>query len=127
MILISSQTDNLVGIAQGFVKSISCAQTLFTLQIDKNLQNVPANSFMTKNHLFRIDKINFRSAITLNYTNLSRLMLPDKRSQELCAFIVDKKQPEFASALCAKDIMKTRSLFKKLNQSQKAAVIKVII
>ena len=123
MILLSSQTDNQVGISQGFIKSINKARTLFTLLIDKNLSNF--NFVYTKDHLFRIDKINFRSAISLNYTNLARLMNSDRISERLRSFIVDKALPDYDKVLPKQSILKTKDLFKKLNKSQQSAILKV--
>ena len=123
MILLTSQTDNQVGIAQGFVKSINKSKTAFTLLIDKNLNAF--SCIYTPEHLFRVDKINFRSAISLNYTNLARLMSAEKRSVNLRAYIVDKTVPAFDTMLPKQQIMQTKDLFKKLNKSQQAAILKV--
>lgn len=87
--------------------------------MDKNLAQTP--SFL--NHLFRIDKINFRSAIQLNYTNLARLMSPAQT--KLRSFVVDKRQPTFEERLNKQYIVENKQLLKKLNQSQQAAIIKV--
>lgn len=125
MILLSSQTDNLMGISQGFVQSIKNNQTVFSLLIDKNLA---ANSFkINSEHLFRIDKINFRSSNCLNYTNLSRLFIPSEMSTRLRSWIIEKNPPTFQVALPKQDILRTKELFKKLNQSQKAAILKAIM
>ena len=123
MILLTSQTDKQIGIAQGFVKSIRNNNTLFTLLIDKNFNSSGVK--ISKEHLFRIDKINFRSAISLNYNNLARLMTSEDKCKQLRAFIIDKAIPSFETVLPKQYILKTRSLFKKLNPSQQAAIIKV--
>jgi hypothetical protein len=123
MILLSSQTDNQVGIAQGFIKSIKTNNTLFSLLIDKNLTNL--NS-INEQHRFRIDKINYRSSICLNYTNLSRLMLSNERSKRLRSYIIDKSLPIFGSVLSKQNILKTKNLFAKLNKSQKTSILKVL-
>ena len=120
MVLLSSQTDNLVGIAQGFIRSIGDNNTKFTLLIDKNLAS--SHFKINKEHLFRIEKINYRSATCLNYSNLGRLM--DIKHARLRSFIVDKSIPLFDSVLPKQNILKTKSLFKNLNQSQQAAIIK---
>ena len=121
MILLSSQTDNLIGISQGFIRSIYNSNTRFTLLIDKNL----ANQRISKGHLFRIDKINYRSMISLNYTNLSRLMINNERCAKLRKFIIDKQTPCFEQKFSKQAILKTKPLFSKLNTSQKAAILKV--
>jgi len=121
MILLTSQTDNLVGIAQGFIRAISGNNTVFSLLVDKNL----ALSKISKDHLFRIEKINFRSAIQLNYTNLGKLM--DVKHAALRSFIIDRVAPEFDSSLSKQNILKTKSLFKNLNQSQQAAILKAMM
>ena len=76
------------GIAQGFIKSIRNNNTLFTLLVDKNFNSSSVK--ISKEHLFRIDKINFRSAISLNYNNLARLMNSEDKCQQLRALIIDK-------------------------------------
>jgi len=125
MILLSSQTDNLIGISQGFIQTIKNNNTMFSLLLDKNLA---ANSFkVNSEHLFRIDKINFRSSTCLNYTNLSRLFIPSEMSAKLRSWIIDKKTPTFQATLPKQDILRTKELFKKLNQSQKAAILKAIM
>lgn len=123
MILLTSQTDNLVGIAQGFIRSIQNNNTQFSLLVDKNLLNLK----LSKDHLFRIDKINFRSSVCLNYTNLSRLFFQNEICQRLRAYIIDKQAPTFQKVLSKQDILKTKDLFKKLNKSQKAAILKAIM
>jgi hypothetical protein len=123
MILLTSQTDKQIGIAQGFIKSIRNNNTLFALLIDKNFNSSSVK--ISKEHLFRIDKINFRSAISLNYNNLARLMTSEDKCKRLRAFIIDKSIPTFEAVLPKQYILKTRSLFKKLNPSQQAAIIKV--
>ena len=123
MILLTSQTDKQIGIAQGFIKSIRNNNTLFALLIDKNFNSSSVK--ISKEHLFRIDKINFRSAISLNYNNLARLMTSEDKCKRLRAFIIDKAIPTFEAVLPKQYILKTRSLFKKLNPSQQAAIIKV--
>ena len=125
MILLSSLTDNQVGISQGFIKSINNSKTVFSLLIDKNLSSF--NSKYHNDHLFRIDKINFRSSLTLNYTNLARLMNNDKKSERLRSFIINKAMPEFETVLPKQAILKTKNLFKKLNQSQHKAILKVLL
>lgn len=120
MILLSSQTDNLTGLTQGFIRHISPDQTRFQLLVDKNL----AQSSCYSKHLFRIDKINFRSAIQLNYTNLARLMSPAQT--KLRSFVVDKRQPTFEERLNKQYVVDNKQLLKKLNQSQQAAIIKVV-
>lgn len=121
MVLVSSQTDNMIGISQGFIKSIYADNTSFTINLDKNL-----SMFKTSNdHLFRIDKINYRSAIQLNYTNLGRLM--EEKHSRIREYIIDKKTPEFEKVLPKQNILKTKSFFKTLNQSQQAAILKVTI
>jgi hypothetical protein len=123
MILLTSQTDNQVGISQGFIKSINNSKTVFSLLVDKNFNSNSAKHM--KNHLFRIDKINFRSSLSLNYTNLARLMNANLKSQQLRSFIIDKKMPEYETVLPKQSILQTKSLFKKLNQSQHKAILKV--
>jgi hypothetical protein len=123
MILLTSQTDKQIGIAQGFIKSIRNNNTLFALLIDKNFNSSSVK--ISKEHLFRIDKINFRSAISLNYNNLARLMTSEDKCKRLRAFIIDKAITTFEAVLPKQYILKTRSLFKKLNPSQQAAIIKV--
>ena len=125
MILLTSQTENQVGISQGFIKSINNSKTVFSLLVDKNFNSHSAVGF--KSHLFRIDKINFRSSLSLNYTNLARLMNANNRSQQLRSFIINKKVPEFETLLPKQSILQTKSLFKKLNQSQHKAILKVTI
>jgi len=124
MILLTSQTENQVGISQGFIKSINSSKTVFSLLIDKNFNSHSAISY--KSHLFRIDKINFRSSLSLNYTNLARLMNSANRSQQLRSYIINKKIPEYETVLPKQSILKTKNLFKKLNQSQHKAILKVI-
>lgn len=121
MILLSSQTDEQIGIAQGFIRSIRSDHTAFTLLIDKNL----ALFKTSKDHLFRIEKINYRSAIQLNYTNLGNLMT--QKHGNLRSYIIDRVPPEFEKVLPKQDVLKTKSLFKNLNQSQQAAILKVRI
>jgi len=121
MILLTSQTDDMVGIAQGFIRSISGNNMQFTLLVDKNLALCKIN----KDHLFRIDKINFRSAIQLNYTNLGKLM--DVKYSALRSYIIDRAAPEFDPSLPKQNILKTKSLFKNLNQSQQAAILKAMM
>ncbi len=125
MILLTSQTDNLVGIAQGFIQTIKSNNSVFSLLIDKNL--IGNNLNFSKQHLFRIDKINFRSSNCLNYTNLSRLFFSNDLSQKLRECIIEKRAPTFQTSLPKQDILKTKDLFKKLNQSQKAAILKAIM
>ena len=125
MILLTSQTDDQVGIAQGFLKSVDNSKTKFSLLIDKNLTSF--NSKYIKNHLFRLDKINFRSTLSLNYTNLALLMNNEKQSERLRPFIIDKKVPEFDSVLPKQAILNTKNLFKKLNKSQQSAILRVSI
>ncbi len=108
---------------KGFLKSISENNTRFTLLLDKNLIECKLN---LERCLFRIDKINFRSSITLNYTNLSRLISTDPICSRLREFIIDKKIPTFEKSLRKDYVLKNKSILKKLNQSQRAAVIQVI-
>jgi hypothetical protein len=132
MFLLTSQTADLIGIAQGFVKTISNNKRTFQLLCDKNLASVAHKSL--REHLFRIDKVNFRSAISLNYTNLARLMTngsdsalttASARSANLRKFIIDKQAPTFDTTLPRQHIMANKSLFSKLNRSQQSAIIKV--
>jgi hypothetical protein len=119
MILLSSQTDQLVGISQGFIRSIKSNNRHFTLNLDKNL----ALFKTTSEHLFRIEKINYRSAIQLNYTNLGKLI--DPKYSNLRSYIIDKIPPQFDAVLPKQNVLKTKHLFKNLNQSQQAAILKV--
>ncbi len=105
MILLSSQTANLVGIAQGFIRSISGDRRRFALLVDKNLRAPP----LTHAHdTFRIDKINFRSAINLNYTNLAKLMASGERARTLRSFLIDHKLPEFDKVLSKQHILQNK-------------------
>jgi hypothetical protein len=121
MILLSSQTENLIGVAQGFIKSIRNNNKIFLLSVDKNLASTYFKS--SREHLFRIEKTNYRSAICLNYTNLARLM--NEKYSNLRSYIIDKNAPVFDKSLSKNNILKTKALFKGLNQSQQAAIIKV--
>ena len=138
MILLSSVTLNLIGIAQGFIKSINHNKSTFHLTLDKDIQaylksNISNHSKSTNTqlqinkHLFRIDKLNHRSSITLNYTNLSKLMIPNERCERLRSFIIDKRMPEFETSLSKQSILKTKNYFKKLNTSQQAAILKSLM
>ena len=122
MILLSSQTKNLIGISQGFIKSISNDGSKFSLLLDKDLAQCNEKSHFLKD-FFRIDKINFRSQITLNYTNLARLMSVD--SSRLRKLIIEKIKPTFEPTLPKNYVLKNKSILKKLNSNQQAAVIKV--
>lgn len=121
MILLSSITENQIGIAQGFIKSINHDRTKFYILLEKNLKKI------TSDQIFRIDKINFRSAINLNYSNLSQLMNSNERSSELRSFIIDKKIPKFEKSLPKQHVLSNKSIFKTLNQSQQASIIKVFL
>lgn len=98
--------------------------TRFTLLLDKDL-NERSCSASLLNGLFRLDKINFRSAITLNYTNLARLMSDEANSRRLRSIIVDKLKPTFEPTLPKHYVLKNKPILKKLNASQQSAVIKV--
>lgn len=124
MILLTSQTNKLVGLSQGFIKSISNDGNKFTLLLDKDLNERSENTNMLKG-LFRIDKINFRSAITLNYTNLARLMSDGTNCARLRSLIIDKAKPTFLKVLPKDYVLKNKQIFKKLNTSQQQSVIKV--
>jgi DNA replication ATP-dependent helicase Dna2 len=127
MILLSSLSENLIGLAQGFIRSISKNNSSKSLKlqllVDKNL----SSDLKYKTHLFRIDKINFRSSINLNYTNLARLMSESKTTKcsRLRQFIIDKELPQFDKVLPKQHIIDNKSIFRRLNQSQQAAIIKV--
>jgi DNA replication ATP-dependent helicase Dna2 len=121
MILVSSQTSNLVGMSQGFVRSIGSHKRRFTLLVDKNLRTSHAD------HLFRIDKINFRAALSLNYTNLGKLMGAGERARALRSFLIDKRVAQFDSALPKQYILQNKAIFRQLNQSQQAAIIKTLM
>lgn len=125
MILLTCQVDNQIGISQGFVKFISANGSRFSLLLDKNLIEWSGGQSNLANYLFRIDKINFRSAITLNYTNLGRLMSAEDRCAKLRELIVDKRTPTFQAALPKQYVLRNKSILKKLNASQQAAVIRV--
>lgn len=122
MILVTCQSNGQIGISQGFIKSIENDNRLFNLLLDKKL-----NEKFRPSDVFRVDKINFRAAITLNYTNLSRLMSSEEKSARLRSLIVDKRTPEFDSTLPKQQILANKSIFKKLNQSQQSAIIKVFL
>lgn len=122
MVLLTSQNDNQIGISQGFIKSIECENTRFSLLLDKNL----IGKFDAATCLFRIDKINFRSSITLNYTNLARLISSGDKYAKLRSFIVDKKIPDFLKELRKKDAMLNKHILKLLNRSQQQAIFKVL-
>lgn len=94
--------------------------------LDKNLYNQYSKSNY-KDHLFRIDKINFRSAISLNYSNLSRLMNNTEISNKLRSYIIDKSLPTFEKLLPKQIILKNKSIFRTLNQSQQSSILKVIL
>lgn len=125
MILLTSQVDNQIGIAQGFLKSISDNGTRFSLLLDKNLSETNGKSSLA-NKIYRIDKINFRSAITLNYTNLARLMSDEAKCVRLRSLLIDRVKPTFEPTLPKHYILKNKPILKKLNTSQQAAVIKVL-
>lgn len=142
MILVSSLSHNQIGISQGFVKSISADRTRFTLLLDKNLNEISLFSIADSSNsakltlaktLFRLDKVNFRSAITLNYTNLARLMKNDKVEakkahrqveeetngpyKRLRSFIIEKKLPEFNPTLPKDYIIKNKVIKQFLKQN----------
>jgi len=121
MILLSSQSNHLVGISQGFVKSIKNQNRTFSLVLNRDITNSPY-----KIDVFRIDKINYRSAICANYTNLMKLMDDSPRCKRLREYIVEKAKPSFERVLPKQAILKTKNIFKKLNQSQQAAILKVL-
>lgn len=120
MILLSLQSENQIGISQGFIKAISNYHDTYVLLLDKNL-----DLKKYKHSVFRLDKINYRSAICLNYTNLMKLMDSNEYSTNLREFIIDKKQPTFESGLNKDIVLKTKHLLKDLNKNQQLAVIKV--
>jgi hypothetical protein len=109
---------------KGFIKSIKTDKKSFSLLLDKNLNSQNCKHY--KDHLFRIDKINFRSAISLNYSNLSRLMNNNERSNKLRSYIIDKATPSFEKLLPKQIILKNKSIFRTLNQSQQSSILKVI-
>lgn len=120
MVLLSSIKQNQIGICQGFLKSANKNKTEFVLLFDNQL----AKRISTV-EIYRIDKINFRSSINLNYSNLSRLMNNNEKSSRLRSFIIDKKIPQFDKSLAKNVVLNNKSILKKLNQSQQASVLKV--
>jgi hypothetical protein len=49
----------------------------------------------------------------------------EEKYSMLRSYIIDKSVPIFDSVLPKQNVLKTKSLFKNLNQSQQAAIIKV--
>ena len=120
MILLSIQNENQIGISQGFIKSISSDKCSFLLLLDKTL-DAKKNKF----NLFRVDKINYRSSICSNYSNLMKLMEPTSHAAKLREIIIDRKRPSFEKALPRESILKVKPFFKNLNKCQQLASIKV--
>jgi DNA replication ATP-dependent helicase Dna2 len=125
MILLSKQDNSHVGLAQGFLKAIRQSTDKKTLVLhlllDRSLNEHDGSYF------YRIDKINFRSGICLNYMNLNKLFADTSISRNLRELIIDKRTPQFESHLAKDLILKTKHLFKKLNQSQQSAILKTIM
>jgi hypothetical protein len=122
MILLSIQNGNQIGISQGFIKSIWNDKCNFILLLDKALDfknNVP--------NLFRIDKINYRSSICLNYSNLMKLIEPNEHAAKLREIIIDKKKPEYEKSLPKDYILKMKPYFKNLNKHQQFSIVKSIM
>jgi hypothetical protein len=118
MILLSKQDNSHIGISQGFLKSIKQAgdnkTTFISLLLDRKL-NEDDGAF------YRIDKINFRSGVCLNYINLNKLFADSSISRNLRELLIDKRPPQFDTHLPKDLILKTKHFFKKLNQSQQVS------
>ena len=121
MILLSIQNENQIGISQGFIKTISNDKRTFVLMLDKNLDSKDNNC------LFRIDKVNYRSSICQNYSNLIKLMEPTEHAAKLRELIIERRKPTFERALSKQYILKVKTFLKSLNQNQQLASIKVCL
>jgi flagellar biosynthesis GTPase FlhF len=132
MVLLSCTTTGVIGLSQGFIRAITNNSSHFTLLLDKrnlSCRSGGGGGESDQNLLlhYRIDKIHFRSAITLNYTNVARLMGVGERNALLRSFIVDKRAPTFDKCLPKQHILQNKAIFRQLNQSQQAAIIRALM
>ncbi|XP_063396497.1 DNA replication ATP-dependent helicase/nuclease DNA2-like isoform X1 [Mytilus trossulus] len=120
--IISTEKTNHLALCNGTVVGITEESIDIAIE-SESLQRI----ITLKEEIFRLDRYSSFSTATILYSNLSKLMMDEPRSDNLRKLIIDRKTPEFAAKLSKIEIEKVKGIFKSLNKPQKTAVLKVLM
>ena len=120
-IVVSAENMNLIALCMGYITEITSNQVSCKLDRDLSQQE------NLKQAVYRIDKNESTTAILSCYTNLTKLMENSPSRERLREMIIEKRVPQTNRTLSKAKIGKVKDIFKRLNKSQKSALLKVMM
>ncbi|XP_068218032.1 DNA replication ATP-dependent helicase/nuclease DNA2-like [Palaemon carinicauda] len=118
-VVISSKLE--IALCLGIVSSFKNGGVCITM--DRNLKDYPN----WRNKIFSADRCEYQNTMSINFTNLSRLLMDTPRATTLRSQIIEKTVPSFKKGLPQEVVTKGKHILKRLNKIQQRSVLKTLM
>nr|XP_027220953.1 LOW QUALITY PROTEIN: DNA replication ATP-dependent helicase/nuclease DNA2-like [Penaeus vannamei] len=118
-IVVSSETE--IALSLGVIKVVH--EQSVQVVLDRDLTAYPT----WREKLFCVDRCEYQNTMSINFTNLARLLSDTPQAAILRELIVDRKLPTFKKGLGEDVVKKGKKILQMLNKTQQRAVLKTLM
>lgn len=118
-VVISSYTE--LALCVGVISSFRTGGVC--VMMDRNLKDYPN----WRSKIFSVDRCEYQNTMSINFTNLARLLMDTPRATVLRSLIIDKTVPSFKKGLPQEVVSKGKHILKRLNKIQQRAVLRTLM
>ncbi|CAL4122921.1 unnamed protein product, partial [Meganyctiphanes norvegica] len=118
-IVVSSETE--IVLSMGVI--VSCNADTVEIIIDRNIQLYPG----WQSKCIHIDRCEYQNTMSINFTNLAKLLNDSPEASILRSLLIDKEIPKFSKGLNESVVKKGGHILKILNKTQRRAVLRVLM
>ncbi|XP_064087433.1 DNA replication ATP-dependent helicase/nuclease DNA2-like [Macrobrachium nipponense] len=118
-VVISSQTE--LALCLGVISSFRNGGVCVIM--DRNLNDYPN----WRSKIFSVDRCEYQNTMSINFTNIARLLMDTPRATVLRSLIIDKTVPSFKKGLPQEVVSKGKHILKRLNKIQQRAVLRTLM
>ncbi|XP_042863351.1 DNA replication ATP-dependent helicase/nuclease DNA2-like [Penaeus japonicus] len=118
-VVVSSETE--IALSLGVIKAVQEQSVLVVL--DRDLTAYPT----WRKKVFSVDRCEYQNTMSINFTNLARLLSDTPQAAVLRELIVDRKPPTFKKGLGEDVVKKGKKILQMLNKTQQRAVLKTLM
>ncbi|XP_037778324.1 DNA replication ATP-dependent helicase/nuclease DNA2-like [Penaeus monodon] len=118
-IVVSSETE--IALSLGVVKAVQ--EQSVQVVLDRDLSAYPT----WREKVFSVDRCEYQNTMSINFTNLARLLSDTPQAAILRELIVDRKPPTFKKGLGEDVVKKGKKILQMLNKTQQRAVLKTLM
>ncbi|XP_045595912.2 DNA replication ATP-dependent helicase/nuclease DNA2 [Procambarus clarkii] len=76
---------------------------------------------------FHVDRCEYQNTMSINFTNLAKLLMDTPQAARLRALVIDRNRPSFKKGLSPEVVSKGKHILKSLNKIQQRAVLRTLM